>query len=72
MGRRDALADPAILAKKQAEEDDFRAKVNANPEWKKAYGNAWDEIAGAEEKMKPEIKGTDVPPHRRPDAQHGD
>ena len=57
LGRRDALADPAILAKKQAEEDDFRAKVNANKKWKKEYGNAWDEIAGAEEKMKPEIKG---------------
>ena len=27
LGRRDALADPAILAKKQADEDDFRAKV---------------------------------------------
>jgi hypothetical protein len=57
VGRRDSLADPAILAKKQAEEDDFRAKVNANQEWKKEYGNAWDEIAGAEEKVKPEIKG---------------
>jgi hypothetical protein len=57
LGRRDALADPAILAKKQAEEDDFRAKVNANKEWKKEYGKAWDEIAGAEEKLKPEIKG---------------
>jgi hypothetical protein len=57
LGRRDALADPTILAKKQAEEDDFRAKVNANKEWKKDYGRAWDEISGAEEKMKPEIKG---------------
>ncbi|MGO9775773.1 MAG: S46 family peptidase [Terracidiphilus sp.] len=57
IGRRDALADPAIMAKKQAEENDFRAKVNANKEWKKAYGKAWDEIAGAEEKIKPEIKG---------------
>ena len=57
LGRRDALADPAILTKKQAEEDDFRAKVNANKEWKKEYGKAWDEIAGAEEKLKPEIKG---------------
>ena len=57
LGRRDALADPAILAKKQAEENDFRAKVNANKEWKKEYGKAWDEIAGAEEKLKPEIKG---------------
>ncbi len=57
LGRRDALADPAILAKKQAEEADFRAKVNANKEWKKAYGKAWDDIARAEEKVKPEIKG---------------
>jgi hypothetical protein len=57
LGRAQALADPAIMAKKQAEEDDFRAKVNANKEWKKAYGKAWDEIARAEEKVKPEIQG---------------
>ena len=57
LGRAQALADPAIIAKKQAEEDDFRAKVNANKEWKKAYGTAWDEIARAEEKVKPEIQG---------------
>jgi hypothetical protein len=56
-GRAVALADPAILAKKQAEENDFRQKVNTNPEWKKDYGQAWDQIAGAVEKMKPEIKG---------------
>jgi hypothetical protein len=56
LGRGEALADPAILAKKQAEENDFRAKVNANKEWKKEYGKAWDEIARAEEKVKPEIK----------------
>jgi hypothetical protein len=55
-GRAVALADPAILAKKQAEENDFRQKVAANREWEKAYGKAWDEIAGAEEKLKPEIK----------------
>jgi hypothetical protein len=57
LGRAQALADPAILAKKQAEEEDFRAKVNANKEWKKSYGKAWDTIAGAEEKVKPEING---------------
>jgi hypothetical protein len=57
LGRKDALGDPAILAKKQADEADFRAKVAANPEWQKAYGDAWDTIASAEEKVKPEIKG---------------
>jgi hypothetical protein len=66
LGRKDALADPAILAKKQAEEADFRAKVAANPEWQKAYGDAWDTIAGAEDKVKPEIKGQFF---RRADSQ---
>jgi hypothetical protein len=56
LGRRDALADPAILAKKQADENDFRSKVDANKEWKKEYDKAWDEIAKAEEKVKPEIQ----------------
>ena len=55
-GRAQALADPAILDKKKAEEADFRAKVDANPEWKKEYGGAWSTIASAEEKVKPEIK----------------
>jgi hypothetical protein len=57
LGRTEALGDKAILAKKQAEEDDFRKKVAANPEWQKEYGGAWDTIASAEEKVKPEIKG---------------
>ena len=57
IGRAEALADPAILAKKEAEEADFRRKVVANPEWQKDYGDAWDTIARAEEKVKPEIKG---------------
>ncbi|MGO9340846.1 MAG: S46 family peptidase [Terracidiphilus sp.] len=57
IGRKDALADPAILAKKQAEEADFRAKIAANPEWQKTYGDAWDTIAKVEEQVKPEIKG---------------
>jgi hypothetical protein len=56
LGRAEALSDKAILAKKQAEEDDFRKKVAANPEWQKAYGDAWDTIARVEEKAKPEIK----------------
>jgi hypothetical protein len=56
LGRADALADKAILVKKQAEETDFRQKVAANPQWQKQYGDAWDLIAGAEEQLKPEIK----------------
>jgi hypothetical protein len=66
LGRRDALADKAILTKKQAEENDFRAKVAANPEWQKAYGDAWETIARAEEKLKPEMKGQVF---RRADSQ---
>jgi hypothetical protein len=65
-GRAEALADKAILDKKQAEEKDFRAKVDANPEWKKAYGDAWDTIARAEEKLKPEVKSQIF---RRADSQ---
>lgn len=57
VGRQEALNDKAIMAKKQDEEADFRTKVNANPEWKKEYGGAWDTIAAAEEKVKPEIRG---------------
>ncbi len=57
VGRAEALADPAILAKKQAEEADFRARVAANPEWQKVYGDAWETIARVEEQVKPEMKG---------------
>jgi hypothetical protein len=66
LGRKNALADPAIMAKKEAEEADFRQKVAANPEWQKAYGDAWDIIARAEEKVRPEIKGQIF---RRTDSQ---
>jgi hypothetical protein len=45
------LLDPAIMAKKQREEDDFKSKVMANPEWKAAYGGAWQAIAEAERKL---------------------
>jgi len=56
VGRIEALADKNLIAKKQAEEDDFRKKVAANPEWKKEYGGAWDTIAKAEELVKPEFR----------------
>jgi len=56
VGRTEALADKNLIAKKQADEDDFRKKVAANPEWEKDYGSAWDTIAKAEEQEKPMIK----------------
>jgi Peptidase S46 len=56
IGRADALSDKGIIAKKQAEETDFRNRVAANPEWQKEYGDAWQTIADAQEKLKPELK----------------
>jgi hypothetical protein len=56
VGRADALADKAIVAKKQVEEDDFRKKVAANPEWQKEFGGAWDLIAATEKKAAPRTK----------------
>ena len=56
IGRQEALADKNLIAKKQAEENDFRKKVAANPEWEKEYGGAWDTIAKAEELAKSEFR----------------
>jgi hypothetical protein len=56
IGRTEALADKNLIAKRQAEENDFRQKINAKPEWKKEYGGVWDTIAKAEEQVKPEIR----------------
>jgi hypothetical protein len=56
VGRAEALADKATTAKKQAEEDDFRNKVKANPEWEKEYGSAWDTIAATDKKAAPRTK----------------
>ena len=52
-GRYDALNDKGIMAKKQAEESEFRARVAANPEWKKAYGDAWETIAAIQKRAAP-------------------
>jgi hypothetical protein len=51
IGQYQGLLDKNIIAKKQAEETDLRAKVDANPEWKAAYASAWDEIAQAQSKL---------------------
>jgi hypothetical protein len=53
------LKDPAVTGAKQKEEDEFRAKVMANPEWKAAFGGAWSAIAEAEKKEASRIKDED-------------
>jgi hypothetical protein len=55
-GRYEALNDKGIMAKKQAEENEFRARVAANPEWKKAYGDAWETIDAVLKKAAPRQK----------------
>ncbi|QSQ26190.1 S46 family peptidase [Pyxidicoccus parkwayensis] len=50
-GRHEALVDKNFFAQKVAAEQELRKKVDANPEMKKKYGAAWDEIAKAEEQL---------------------
>ncbi|MBI3404899.1 MAG: S46 family peptidase, partial [Acidobacteria bacterium] len=47
-GEQEGLLDKALFAKKQKEDEDFRKRVNANPEWQKKYGDAWEQIEKAE------------------------
>jgi hypothetical protein len=56
-GRYEALRDPAVIAKKNADEEDFRKRVAADPDWQKEYGGAWDTIQAVEKKAAPRVKG---------------
>jgi hypothetical protein len=47
VGQQEGLMNPRVFTKKEDEEAALRAKVAANQEWLKAYGQAWDQIAGA-------------------------
>lgn len=49
-GEYNGLLNKDIFAKKQKEENEFRAQVMANAEWRKAYGDAWQALANAEKK----------------------
>jgi hypothetical protein len=51
-GKEEALLEPHFFEKRRAEEKTFRAKINANPKWKKEYGSAWAEIENAEADLK--------------------
>ncbi len=54
-GRLLGLQDKNLMEKKRKEEDDFKAKVDSNPEWKKDYGNAWEKDSQAVDKSKSRI-----------------
>jgi hypothetical protein len=43
--------DKMLFDKKMKEETELRAKVSANPEWRRQYGDAWDAIAAATKKQ---------------------
>ena len=55
-GRYKGLLDAGIMAKQRKEEEEFKAKVMGNAQWKAAYGGAWDAIAEAEKKAATRIK----------------
>jgi hypothetical protein len=50
------LNDKHVMDTKRSDEEKFKAAVMANPQWKAAYGSAWDEIAAAEKKSESRIK----------------
>jgi Peptidase S46 len=47
-GEFQGLNDVTLFEKKRTEERQFRAKIDANREWKTAYGGAWEAIEAAE------------------------
>ena len=55
-GRYKGLLDKNVMDKKKREEEEFKSKVMSNPEWKQAYGGAWDAIAEAMRKASSQIK----------------
>jgi hypothetical protein len=47
IGQQEGLANPRMMAKKEADENALRAALAGKPELAKAYGGAWDQIAAA-------------------------
>lgn len=47
-GEWEGLKNPVLMAKKAAEEADFRQRVEANPAWKQEFGSVWEELAAAQ------------------------
>jgi hypothetical protein len=55
-GREKGLQDKRVMDAKRADETKFKARVAANPQWKAAYGSAWDQIAASEKKAQTRFK----------------
>ncbi len=50
-GEYQGLLDPALMARRKRQEDEFRRLVAGNPEWQKRYGDAWDVIERVTQKQ---------------------
>jgi hypothetical protein len=50
------LNDKHVMDTKRADEEKFKALVNANPQWKAQYSNAWSETAEATRKASTRVK----------------
>jgi hypothetical protein len=55
-GNSQGLQDKHLMEKKHQEEEEFKAKVMANPDWKKEFGSAWDTMARASESRDSRLK----------------
>jgi len=55
-GELDGLRDKGLMAKKAADEADFRKRIAADPKLQQAYGDTWDVIAKAEQSQLPKFK----------------
>ncbi len=55
-GEHEGLLNKEVIAKKEQEEADFKKLVFSRPELKAECGNAWDAIAGAEQKNASRVK----------------
>ncbi len=50
------LEDKHVMDTKRADEEKFKSAVNANPQWKAQYDNAWNETAEATRKASTRVK----------------